>query len=110
MPNDWIDCNEDVALGIKTIPVRFGLPRGAVISLVTMTVTVVSAAFFPIVSPMPHWPLYELGASGAAAWLLLIPSMAWQRDLNRALAEVFFNRACFYPLAIFAALALAAAV
>ena len=110
MPNDWVDYDEDVALGIKTIPVRFGLPRGAMISVATMTFTVISAALFPIVSPMPHWPLYELGASGAAAWLLITPSIAWQRDLSRASALVFFNRACFYPLAVFAALALAAAV
>ena len=29
MPNDWVDYNEDVALGIKTIAVRFGLSRAA---------------------------------------------------------------------------------
>ena len=110
MPNDWVDYNEDVALGIKTIAVRFGLSRAARISFATMTITVISTALFPVMSPIPHWPLYELVSLGAAACLLVIPSIAWLMDLRRTSALVFFNRACFYPLAVFAALGLAMAV
>jgi len=109
IPNDWSDINEDVSLGIKTIPVRFGLRRAARISCAIMGVTVLSAALFPLLSPLANWPVYELGSLAAAVFLLLIPSLRWQRELSRESVMVFFNRACFYPLAVFVALCVAVA-
>jgi 4-hydroxybenzoate polyprenyltransferase len=110
IPNDWIDFSEDTTLGIKTLPVRFGLLRAARISFATMILTALCAVFFPFVSPLADWPLYELGAFGAATFLLVLPSLEWQRNLSRTSALAFFNSACFYPLAMFAALALAVAL
>jgi len=107
IPNDWSDFSEDAALGIKTIPVRFGLSRAARISFAAMTATILCAALFPLLSPLANWPVYEVGALAAAAYLLVIPSLRWQRDLSRPSAMIFFNRACFYPLAVFAALCFA---
>ena len=107
IPNDWTDFNEDRALGIKTLAIRYGLSRAARISFAAMATVVLCAALFPLVSPFANWPLYELGSLGAAAWLLVFPSLRWQRELSRESAQAFFNKACFYPLAIFAALALA---
>lgn len=108
--NDWTDFDEDAALGIKTIAIRFGLPRAARISFVAMMMVVLCAALFPLASPLAHWPLYELGSLAAAAYLLVFPSLAWQRELSRKSALAFFNKACFYPLAVFASLGLAVAV
>ncbi len=109
IPNDWTDFNEDRALGIKTLAIRYGLSRAARISFAAMATVVLCAALFPLVSPFANWPVYELGSLGAAAWLLVFPSLRWQRELSRESAQAFFNKACFYPLAIFAALALAVA-
>ncbi len=106
IPNDRTDFEDDVKLGIRTIPVHAGLKKAARISLATMTVTVLCAALFPLVSPRVAWPVYELGASASALFLLVLPSLRWQRDLSRGAAQTFFNRACFYPLATFSALAL----
>ena len=110
IPNDWTDYGEDVTLGIRTVPVRLGLARAARISFATMMVTVGSAALFPLLCPRLSLPVYELGATAAAAFFLVIPSLSWQRDLTRESALVFFNRACFYPLAAFAALAAAVVI
>ena len=74
-----------------------------------MGVTVLSAALFPLLSPLANWPVYELGSLAAAVFLLLIPSLRWQRELSRESVMVFFNRACFYPLAVFVALCVAVA-
>ena len=110
IPNDWTDFSEDVALGIKTIPVRFGLLRASRISFALMGTTVLCAGLFPLLSPLAAWPVYEVGAIAASTYLLLLPSLRWQRDQSRKSALAFFNRACFFPLAIFAALGAAVAI
>ncbi len=110
VPNDWTDVNEDSLLGIRTIPVRFGLKTAARISFATMMVSVVCAALFPLLSRLAFWPVYELGAFGAAAYLLILPSLRWQRELSRKSAMTFFNRACFYPLAVFVSLGAAVVI
>ena len=97
-------------LGIKTIPVRFGLRRASRISFAMMGTAVLCAALFPLLSPLAAWPVYEVGAIVASTYLLLLPSLRWQREQSRTSALAFFNRACFFPLAIFAALGAAVAI
>lgn len=101
IPNDWTDLEDDVSLGIRTIPLRFGRKAGARVSLAVMVVTVLCSLLFPLVSPLRLWPVYELGACAAAMYFLILPSLAWQRALSRQSAMTFFNRACLYPLALF---------
>lgn len=105
--NDWTDYEEDVRMGIRTVPVTLGLKGAARISLVMMVFTVACAAVFPFVSPHLSLPIYEAVTAVAAGYLLVIPSIRWQRDLTRERALVFFNRACFYPLSVFVAVAAA---
>lgn len=99
--NDWTDVEEDAVLGIRTIPARFGKKAGARVSFSIMMVTVACSLLFPLVSPLRYGAVYEAGALAAAAWFLVLPSVAWQRALDRKSALTFFNRACLYPLSLF---------
>ncbi len=45
--------------------------------------------------------LFQAGALAAGVILLVIPGIRWLRDQQTKSAMLFFNRACFYPLAVF---------
>lgn len=102
IPNDWTDVEDDARLGIRTVPAIYGRRMGARVSFSIMLVTAASSLLFPIAAPLRAWPAYEAGALAVAAFFLVIPAAAWLRGLDRASAMKFFNRACLYPLALFA--------
>jgi hypothetical protein len=53
--------------------------------------------------------VYAAGALAAGAALLVIPAMLWVRSQATESAMYLFNRACFYPLSVFALVAVLAA-
>jgi 4-hydroxybenzoate polyprenyltransferase len=110
IPNDWSDLEEDVHLGIRTIPVRYGRRVAAWISFSLLCVTVASSVLFPLIVPLRHPVLYLAGAAAAGGALLVAPAARWLRRGNTEAAMFFFNRACFYPLAVFTVTALLAVV
>jgi 4-hydroxybenzoate polyprenyltransferase len=101
IPNDWSDLEEDKALRITTMPVRFGRPATSRISFVLACVTIAASLLFPLVAPMRFGWIFQAGALAAGIVLLVIPGVRWLRDQQTRSAMLFFNRACFYPLAVF---------
>ncbi len=100
IPNDWSDLDEDIHLGIRTVPVRYGRRLSSRISFGLAAVTVAASLAFPLVSPLRPWLAYEAGALAAGLFLLLVPALDWVRSQRTEAALAFFNRACFYPLAV----------
>ncbi len=105
IPNDWSDIEEDACLGIKTVPVRYGRRAASWISFALLCLTVAASLVFPLVAPMRHGAIYFAGALAAGAALLIVPAIRWVRDQKLTSALYLFNRACFYPLAVCALVA-----
>ena len=101
IPNDWSDIDEDRALRIRTMPVRFGRPATARLSFVMACVTIAASLAFPFVIPMRFGAVFFAGALAAGIVLLVVPGIRWLAELQTKSAMLFFNRACFYPLAVF---------
>ena len=105
IPNDWSDLDEDVHLGIKTIPVRFGRVASSRASFSLLFIAVISSLLFPLIAPIKHPLVYLVCAIGVGAFLLLLPALRWLRSGTTESALYLFNRACFYPLGVFTILA-----
>ena len=101
IPNDWSDIDEDKALRIRTMPVRFGRLATSRISFVMACVTILASLAFPFVVPMRFGWIYFAGALAAGIVFLVAPGIRWLREQQTKSAMLFFNRACFYPLAVF---------
>lgn len=101
IPNDWSDLEEDAALRIKTMPVRFGRLATSRVSFVLACVTVLASLLFPFAVSMRFVLVFQAGALAAGILLLVVPGARWLRDQETKSAMLFFNRACFYPLAVF---------
>jgi 4-hydroxybenzoate polyprenyltransferase len=102
IPNDWSDIDEDKALRIRTMPVRFGRLATSRITFVMACVTIAASLSFPFVVPMRFGWIFLAGALAAGIWLLIVPGIKWLREQQTKSAMLFFNRACFYPLVVFA--------
>ncbi|MDT0447097.1 UbiA family prenyltransferase [Streptomyces johnsoniae] len=97
--NDWADVEEDVHLGVRTVPVVYG-PRisGALTFGCLALATVAGAGMFAAA-----WPSH--GLLGPAAMLLLsgyaliAPGLRLLRDPRPRHAMALFNRASLYPAA-----------
>ena len=100
IPNDWSDIEEDINLGIRTVPVRYGRRAASWISFSLLCLTVAASLIFPVVVPVKHPILFLAGAVAAGAVLLIVPAVRWARDQKIESAMHLFNRACFYPLAV----------
>jgi hypothetical protein len=61
---------------------------------------------FPLVAPVGHPLIYLALAILAGLFLLVLPGLRWLREQSTESAMGYFNKACFYPLALFAALAI----
>ena len=105
IPNDWSDLEEDVHLGIRTVPVRYGRRRATIISLVIVSTTAALGLLFPLVVPMPLLWVYLAGTAIVSGIFLLRPAIRWLHEQTTPAALAFFNLACLYPLALFAVLA-----
>jgi len=101
IPNDWSDIDEDKALRIHTMPVRFGRLATSRISFIFACVTIAASLAFPFAIPVRFGLIFQAGALAAGIILLVIPGVRWLRDQQTKSAMLFFNRACFYPLAVF---------
>jgi 4-hydroxybenzoate polyprenyltransferase len=100
IPNDWSDLEEDMAMKIRTVPVRYGRRVSTWVSFGLLCITVAASLLFPLVVPMKHAQIYDVGALAAGVILLIAPAVRWVRDQKMTSAMFLFNRACFYPLAV----------
>ncbi len=102
IPNDWTDLEEDIHLGIKTLPVRYGKSVAAAVSFLLLCLTVLVSLFLPIPVSCSNVVLYEAGALAAGGFLLVGPAWRWMNEKSVGSAMALFNRACFYPAAMLA--------
>ena len=71
------DLDFDRAHGLRSIPVRFGVPASLTISRVMHVVTVVSLLALPFVTPLPR--IYDMGVIAVVA-----PMLGYEQSLVRA--------------------------
>lgn len=110
IPNDWSDIEEDVNLGVRTLPIRYGRLASSRIAAAFASLSFLCSLAFPFVAPLRE-PLLYLGLAAVAGLALLaIPALRWLREPSIESAMAYFNKACFYPLAVFAAMAVSIAV
>jgi len=101
VPNDWSDMQEDMRMGAETIPVRFGVRRSARIVLSSLALaTAMSMALFWL-TPARLSAVYFAAAFPAAIFLLLLPAWRLYTGRTAGLASALFNRASYYPVAMF---------
>ena len=117
IPNDWSDIEEDVNLGVRTLPIRFGRKASSRVAAAFASAAILCSLAFPFAA-VPAGPgagpnggplrtiIYLAMAAAAGLLLLALPALRWLRLQTTASAMAYFNKACFYPLAVFAALAL----
>ena len=103
--NDWSDIEEDVNLGIRTMPIRFGRAVSSRIAAAFASVIILCSLAFPLAAPIRQVPVYLVLAAAAGLFLLVLPGLRWLKEQSTESAMAYFNKACFYPLAVFAALA-----
>jgi 4-hydroxybenzoate polyprenyltransferase len=101
VPSDWNDTLEDRRVNAHTIPLRFGLENAGRIILGSLTFTVISSAFLPLISPAQLGLLYAAGTVAIGYWLLLRPGLRLVRLREGTLAARLFDSASYYPLANF---------
>ena len=102
VPADWNDTAEDIAIHAKTIPIHFGPRKAALIVLAALTITVITSAFLPLVSPARLELPYILASLVIGFVLLLLPSFQLNKERDGRYAAKLFDRASYYPVALFA--------
>lgn len=100
IPNDWSDLEEDSRLGIRTVPVRYGQRASSWISFAFQLMTVVAGLAMGIFLRSEHLYIFLAGALAAGVVFIVAPGALWVRRQTTRAALSFFNRACFYPLAV----------
>lgn len=100
--NDWTDLEEDIHLGIRTFPVRYGRRASAVVSTALICATVLVSLVLPFPVGLSNPVVYEAGAIAVGWFLMVGPAWRWAREGSAESAMALFNRACFYPAAMLA--------
>lgn len=100
IPNDWTDIAEDRRFNAKTIPVKFGLARAALLAMVCLVLAFLFAFFLAWASPLAFGVVHLLAIAGLGLWLLLLPVLRLVEEKKRTLAMDLFNKASHYPLSL----------
>jgi len=101
-PNDWTDIAEDQRFGARTIPVTFGLQRTRDIILGALLLAVLASLMMLLVSQTAFGPVFYLLALAAGTYLLMWPAWVLYDSQRKTDAMRLFNRASYYPVALFA--------
>lgn len=99
VPADWNDTVEDKRVGAKTIPIHFGFQKAGLVVLSTLTLTVITSLFLPLISPLTLGLPYLVATALAGYFLLLQPGFQLYKLQEGRLAARLFDRASYYPLA-----------
>jgi len=94
--NDWSDIDEDVHLGIKTIPVVYGHKVAGKLILFFLLLTVASSVVLAYLVPLNM--IYLVGALIEGWYALLSPTIKLLKNPAPEVAITLFNRASLYPL------------
>jgi 4-hydroxybenzoate polyprenyltransferase len=99
IPCDWTDIEEDRYFEAKTIPVRLGTHRAALISVACLVCAMFLHFALFWVSPLSWHALVLLAALAMNIYLLLWPALKLAESRQRNFATDLFNKASYYPLA-----------
>jgi 4-hydroxybenzoate polyprenyltransferase len=102
IPNDWTDIDEDRRFKAKTIPVKLGLGRAAMLALVCLVAAFLSTFLLVWISPLALNPVLLLAVAGLGVWLLLMPGLRLVEASDRSRAMDLFNKASHFPLGLLA--------
>jgi 4-hydroxybenzoate polyprenyltransferase len=102
IPNDWTDIDEDRRLKAKTIPVKLGLGRAAMLSMACLVAAFMSTFLLVWISPLAFGPVLLLAVAGLGVWLLLLPALRLVEASDRRRAMDLFNKASHFPLSLLA--------
>ena len=101
VPADWNDTDEDKRINAKTIPIRFGVDKAGIIVIAALTVTVITSAFLPSISPINLGIPYIAVSLIIGYFFLLQPGLQLNKHKGGRDAARLFDRASFYPVAQF---------
>jgi len=101
IPADWNDVAEDRRIGAKTIPARFGPKVAATVILAASGLTLAASSFFPVFSPVRPGVPFSVSSLIIGYFLLLRPAFYLWRTKDSRTAARLFDRASYYPLAMF---------
>ena len=101
VPADWNDVEEDRRIGAKTIPARFGPNVAATVILLASGLTLVATSFLPVFSPALLGMPFSIASLIIGYFLLLRPAFYLWRTQDCRYAARLFDRASYYPLAMF---------
>ncbi len=100
IPNDWTDIGPDTRFGAKTVPVRLGPRRSALLIVASILMALLLNAMVFRSALASYAAIYLLAALLAGVYLLLFPALRlWNRQSCQD-AMVLFNRASYYPVAL----------
>ncbi len=99
VPADWNDTVEDKRVNAKTIPVHFGTKKAGLIVVIALALTVITALFLPIISPVKLGLPYVLASAAVGFILLLKPGYQLYQSQGGRQAAKLFDNASYYPLA-----------
>lgn len=100
VPNDWMDIEEDLRFGARTIPVRLGVEEANVIIFGSIILTVILSGILLILSPLDFELPFILAFAFAGFYFLLLPTIMLYRTEESSHALILFNKASYYPLAL----------
>ncbi len=106
IPNDWEDLERDKHFEAKTIPIRFGPDLSAIFVMGCLLMALAMNLVLLLLTPFElTWSFLSLFLL-AGVCLLLFPAYQLFRTRDRAKAITLFNRASYYPPALFALVAI----
>ena len=100
-PNDWTDIEEDKRFGARTIPVAAGLKRTRDIIMGSLLLALLSNLAMFLTSQTAFGPVSYLVTLTAGIYLLMWPAWILYDSERKTDAMRLFNRASYYPLALF---------
>ena len=101
IPNDWADIEEDAVLQASTVPVRFGHAFTAYVILISLVLALCFGYVTAVLSHVPNLWIYIMASVGAGFYFLLLPAIKLYMTRDRTAALALFNRASYYPAAMF---------
>jgi len=100
-PNDWTDIEEDRRFGARTIPVAIGLPRTRDIIMGSLLLALLSTLAMFLFSQTAFGPILYLITLAIGITLLIWPAWVLYDSQRKTDAMQLFNRASYFPMALF---------
>jgi 4-hydroxybenzoate polyprenyltransferase len=100
IPNDWTDIEEDRRFKAKTIPVKLGLQRAALLALACLVAAFLLTFVLMWISPLTFGAIHLLTVAGLGVWLMLLPVLRLVEENDRSKAMDLFNKASHFPLSL----------